>query len=68
MRPLRIASIAAFSACGVTPASRQDLGGLGVLLHGEREQQPLGGDEGVAGLLGDLLGRVEDLARSSGAR
>ena len=41
----------------------QDLGRAGVLLHGEREQQPLDGDERVAGLLGDLLGRVENLGR-----
>ena len=38
---------------------RQDLAGLAVLLEREREQQPLDGDEAVAGLLGDLLGVVE---------
>ena len=34
----------------------EDLAGLGVLLDRERQQQPLDGDEGVAGLLGGLLG------------
>ena len=38
----------------------EDLRGLGVLLDREREQQPLDRDEAVAGLLGDLLGGLED--------
>ena len=38
----------------------EDLRGRGVLLHGERQQQPLDRDEGIAGLLGDLLGGGED--------
>ena len=42
---------------------RQDLAGLGALLHRQREQQALDGDEGVAGLLGDLLRVVEDARR-----
>ena len=37
----------------------EDLAGVAVLLQREREQQPLDGDEAVAGLLGDLLGVVE---------
>ena len=38
----------------------QDLAGVAVLVERERQQQPLDGDEAVAGLLGDLLGVVED--------
>ena len=38
----------------------ENLSGLAVLLHRQRQQQPLDGDEAVAGLLGDLLGLVED--------
>ena len=37
----------------------EDLAGLAVLLDRERQQQPLDGDEAVAGLLGGLLGGVE---------
>ena len=37
----------------------EDLARVAVLLQREREQQPLDGDEAVAGLLGDLLGVVE---------
>ena len=33
---------------------------LGAGLDGKRQQQPLGGDELVAGLFGNLLGLVED--------
>ena len=40
---------------------REDLRRAGVLLHRQREQQPLDRDERVAGLLGDLLGGVENL-------
>ena len=40
--------------------AREDFSGLAVLLEREREQQPLDRDEAVAGLLGDLLGLVED--------
>ncbi len=41
----------------------QDLGALGAARHGQRQQQIFGGDEAVAGLLGDLLGIVEQLGR-----
>ena len=41
----------------------QDLGRLRALLHRERQQKPLDGDEQVAGLLGDLLGIVEQARR-----
>ena len=34
------------------------------LRHRQRQQQPFGGDEAVAGLLGDLLGLVEQRAPS----
>ena len=37
----------------------EDLAGVAVLLQRDRQQQPLDGDEAVAGLLGDLLGVVE---------
>ena len=37
----------------------EDLAGLAVLLERQRQQQPLDGDEAVAGLLGDLLRLVE---------
>ena len=37
----------------------QDLAGLAVLLQRQRQQQPLDGDEAVAGLLAGLLGGVE---------
>ena len=57
--PCASASIAALRVCGVTPALAEDLAGLAVLLHREREQQPLDGDEAVAGLLAGLLGGVE---------
>ena len=43
----------------------EDLARLRALVHGEREQQPLDGDETVAGLLRDLLGTVE---HAGGAR
>ena len=38
---------------------------LGALLHRQRDQQALDGDEGIAGLLRDLLGVVEQRAPSS---
>ena len=38
----------------------QDLGGRGLLLHGERQEQPLDCHVGIAGLLRDLLGGGED--------
>ena len=63
VRPLRRSSMAALSACGVTPALGEDLRGLGVLLQRERQQQALDGDVGVAGLLRDLLGVVEEPRR-----
>ena len=44
----------------------QDLPGLGVLLDGEREQQALDGDEPVAGLVGRLLGGVEEPQQLAG--
>ena len=62
--------------CGVRPGLRDQFAGVAVLVERDREQQPLDGDEAVAGLLGDLLGAVEqprgagreiDLARA-GAR
>ena len=61
VRPLRISLIAWFSAGRRDAGVGEDLRGRRVLLHGEREQQPLDRDEGVAGLLGDLLGGGEDL-------
>ncbi len=42
---------------------RQNLGRLRALLHRERKQKPLDGDERVARLLGDLLGIVEQARR-----
>ena len=59
MRPLRNALMAALRFCGVTPALARIFPGLAVLLQRESEQQPLDGDETVAGLLTSLLGRVE---------
>ena len=56
--------MAALRFCGVTPARGEDLAGVAVLLQRERQQQPLDGDEAVAGLLGDLLGVVEHAAPS----
>ncbi len=49
----------------VQPLSRhaglsQNLSGFRVLLDGERQQHPLDGDEGIARLLGGLLGGVEE--------
>ena len=51
---------------GVQPNRRdagigEDLRGLGVLLHGKRQQKPLDGDIAVARLLRDLLGLIDDL-------
>ena len=40
--------------------SFQNLAGLAVLFQRQREQQPLDGDETVAGLLAGLFGRVEN--------
>ena len=40
-----------------------DLGSLGALVQGQRQQQPLHGDVAVAGLLSDLLGLVEHARR-----
>ena len=37
----------------------EDLSGLGILVQRQRQQQPLDGDKAVAGLLGGLLGRIE---------
>ncbi len=44
----------------------QDLACLGPLLHRQRQQQPLDGDEGIAGLLGDLFRVVENARRGRG--
>ena len=63
VRPLRRSSMAPFSACGLTPGIGEDLSGLGRLVHRQREQQPLDRDEGIAGLLRDLLGRIEEPRR-----
>ncbi len=52
----------------MTPALGEDLAGLAVLLERQREQQPLDRDEAVAGLLGDLLGGIEQRAPVCGAR
>ena len=52
--------MAAFSVLRRDAGLGQRLAGLGVLLDREREQQPLDRDEAVAGLLGGLLGGVED--------
>ena len=40
---------------------RQNFRGLGFLLHGKGEQKPLDGDIAIPGLLGDLLGLIQDL-------
>jgi hypothetical protein len=45
---------------------RQDFPGVAVLLQRDGEQQPFDGDEAVAGLLGDLLGVVEQPRRRRG--
>ena len=45
------------------PGVRQDLAGFRALLHRQREQQALDGDERIARLLGDLLCVVEDARR-----
>ena len=37
----------------------EDLSRLGILVQRQRQQQPLDGDKAVAGLLGGLLGRIE---------
>ena len=55
-------------AVGVTPASARILRCRRVLLHGEREQQPLDGDVAIAGLLGELLGGGRRPCASGGAR
>ncbi len=44
----------------------QNFRGARVLLHGEREQQPLDRHKRIAGLLGDLLGGVENLGGGRG--
>ncbi len=38
----------------------QDLSGVAVFLERQRQQKPLDGDEGIAGLVGDLLRLVEN--------
>ncbi len=43
----------------VDAALGQDFSGLGILVQRQRQQQPLDGDEAVAGLLGRLLGGIE---------
>ena len=44
----------------------QDLGRFGALLHRQREKQALDGDIGIAGLLRDFLGIVEQARRGGG--
>ena len=51
--------MAALRFCGGDARARKDLAGVAVLFKRNREQQPLDGDVAVAGLLGDLLGVVE---------
>ena len=51
------------SACGLTPAVGQRLGGVGALGEQQCQQHALGGDEAVAGLLGHLFGLVEKTRR-----
>ena len=64
MRPLRSALIAAFRLCGAHAGLGEDFSRLAVLLQCEGEQQPLDGDETVAGLLAGFLGGVEDARQS----
>ena len=48
------------SVVGVDAGVLQHAAGVAGALHGQRQQQPLDRDELVAGLVGDLLGGVED--------
>ena len=66
VRPLRNASMAALRFCGVTPARARIFAGVALLVERDCEQQPLDGDEAVAGLLGDLLRLVENRAPAPG--
>ncbi len=59
MRPLRSASIAALRFCGVTPPLARIVPASLVFSSASAEQQPLDGDEAVAGLLAGLLGRIK---------
>ena len=63
MRPLRSSAIAFSSACGLTLALGQRVGGLGALGQRQRHQHALDGDEGIARLLGNGFGLVEDARR-----
>ena len=59
MRPLRMSLMAAFSVVGRDAGVLQDLAPPRVAFSARGQQQPLDGDELVAGLVGDLLGLVE---------
>ena len=63
MRPLRTSLIDLVQRLRGDAGLGQDVGGLGRLLHGQRLQQPLDGDEAVAGLLGQFLGGREHLGQ-----
>ena len=60
VRPPRSLSIAALRFCGVTPAFCERVADVGALGERHGEQDALDRDVAVAGLLGDLLGLVED--------
>ena len=49
---------------GVHAGSFEDAAGLGALVHRDGEQKPFDRDETVAGLLGDLLGLIEQARRA----
>ena len=63
MRPLRTSLIDLVQRLRRDAGLGEDVGGLGRLLHGQRLQQPLDGDEAVAGLLGQFLGGREHLGQ-----
>ena len=66
VRPLRISLIAVLSALRRDAGIGQDLGRVGALLEGQRQQQPLGRHVLVAGLLGDLFGGIEHAGELGG--
>ena len=70
-RRIRRAALAQVIDRGVERLGRharigQDPGCLGALLHRKREKQALDGDIGIAGLLGDFLGIIEQARRGGG--
>ena len=64
MRPLRSALIAAFRLLRRHAGLGENFPRLAIFLQCEGEQQPLDGDETVAGLLAGFLGGVEDARQS----